>query len=209
MYHTLLNTTVSLGLCFPMTVEFLRTIKPGETLTAEYVGDSKQGFIFRRDVIVLDTDGQIVLRGAIFLGVLDIKTRKLLRSGPLMDKLKAKEGPGLFMSVSKVSYDVQQFQEVHTRRIYPSWLDELGHVNNRRYGEMAYDAMTPERRRDLGEIARYEIYFMHELHADDVVSIRRKEVSDGVDIVGVSDNEGFDSFLVRCRFRNTPVSRRT
>jgi len=46
-------------------------------------------------------------------------------------------------------------------------VDLLGHVNNRRYGDFAYDALTAEEILRLRKIKRMDLYFISEMRNKD------------------------------------------
>ena len=64
-----------------------------------------------------------------------------------------------------------------TLRVRPSWIDGVGHVNNFRYGEMAYDALTDDQRAAVGALRRMELYFVSETHLGDAILLHR--IDDG------------------------------
>ena len=60
---------------------------------------------------------------------------------------------------------------VETRRVRPSMTDGVGHVNNTRYGDFVYDAMTDSERNRLGDLKRIDVWFNYELLAGDEFEI--------------------------------------
>ena len=49
--------------------------------------------------------------------------------------------------------------------------DGVGHVNNTRYGDFVYDAMTDSERDRLGDLKRIDVWFNYELLAGDEFEI--------------------------------------
>lgn len=184
-----------------MTIECSGEVHPGVRLHAALYASSRNGIVFRNDVRFLDERGQAVLIAALFVTVLDVKTRHVCRDEVILSSLE-RPGAGLprIEAVSRPAYRAADFVPVHRREVYPSWMDEVGHVGNVRYGEMAYDALSEERRAELGTMKRYEITFMRELHRGDIVELRRFDEPDASSVLGVRVADGQEIFLTRFRY---------
>ena len=66
-----------------------------------------------------------------------------------------------------------EYELAETRKVYNSYLDLLGHVNNCRYSEFAYDTFTAEEKARLADLKRMEVYFESELRPQDTFTIGR------------------------------------
>ena len=69
---------------------------------------------------------------------------------------------------------------VETRKVRPSMTDGVGHVNNTRYGDFVYDAMTDSERVRLGNLKRIDVWFNYELLAGDEFEIIKSCENDDI-----------------------------
>ena len=183
-----------------MTVGILSRIRPGERLSASIWNVGRRGVVFRRDVRILHADGSEALLGAQFYSILDMQTRRISRDESVMRRLELDAEEEALRAESRASYDPARFSFRHTRHAHPSWIDELGHTNNSRYGEISYDAVSEEKRRRFRDLARMEIYFMRELRRGEQVEIRTAEEEDAAEVLGVSMEDGRHSFYTLYRY---------
>ncbi len=184
-----------------MTIEFCGEIRPGESLNAVSGGGRRIGVVFRDDVQFLNERGEIVLNAALFLTVIDVKTRHVCRDEAILASLDhAEKSASGLQANSRAQYHLEDFSHVHCREVFPSWIDEVGHVGNVRYGEMAYDALSEERRVRLCDLTRYEIHFMRELQRGDVVELLRFDEPDISSVLGVKAADRQEIFLARFHY---------
>lgn len=162
----------------------------------------KAGFIYRRDVGLYDAESNRIVSAAMFFSVLDIKTRKLAMDPALHAELTLPGGEELIEASSRVSTKGLAFETVEKRSVRPSWIDYLGHVNNARYGELAYDALTDAERRDFVCLSRLDLSFMHELLPGSEVAMERAEDGGALYMRASLLPENTPSFVVRMEFGN-------
>lgn len=185
-----------------MSIEVIHQIMPGERLTAEIWNTNRRGVIFRRDVKIMHADGSMAARGAQFFSVLDMQTRRISRDEEIIEQLTMQEGPETVRAESRAVYDVKRFSFCHTRKVHPSWIDELGHTNNGRYGEVSYDAISEDKRERFSQLDRMEIYFLHELKRDEKVDVYTAEDLCCAEVLGVTTEDKKPSFYTRYRFKD-------
>lgn len=82
------------------------------------------------------------------------------------------------------------------RKVYNSHIDLLGHVNNSRYGEFAYDVFTDEERKDLSDYNRMEYYFQSELRRGETFSIHKGKEEGRMVIRGHNETRDCVSFEI-------------
>ena len=92
------------------------------------------------------------------------------------------------------------FKKTEDRRVYNSFIDCLGHVNNTRYGEFAYDALTDAEKNNLGSLKRMDIYFLSELRDHDTFSVFKAYENNKIIIRGVNNIKQDTSFDVVFEF---------
>lgn len=190
-----------------MTVEIKSPVFSGEVLSWSSWQSGRSGKVWRRETELLHEDGTPAIYGATFVSLLDVNTRRICRDEATLDRLNFQEGRKLIENAdSRTEYDPAAFREIHIRKVYPSWIDELGHTNNHRYGEMGYDALSERKRQEqMQNLSRIELYFLHELKLGESVSVRCHESDLAAEVLGVSTTELKPAFLVRYAFRPDDV----
>lgn len=183
-----------------MNLSLDRAVGAGERLTAQTWHTARHGPIYRREFTARDESGTEAMRGAGFFALLDVKSRRLCLDSSVHARFSLPEGKKLLEAESRFSDEGLAFRPVEERRVRPSWLDGLGHVNNRRYGEIAYDAMSEGERAAMDRLRRLDIYFMRELKLGDALVLERAEKDGALLLRGAVLPDGTPSFVVRLRF---------
>lgn len=157
---------------------------------------------FRRDLAFTDTDGRPLFNAATFTVLMDLTERRIVRP----DKVNFDIGKPFPQFTTEASPKLRNRAEMTPcdhRRIYPSHIDCLGHTNNCRYSEFAYDALTMNELDNLEAMRRMDLYFMSELRLGDTFTVRRSapELSAGELIIdGINDETGKQSFACKMLF---------
>jgi acyl-ACP thioesterase len=120
------------------------------------------GPYFRREFSFCDDKGCEVFRGSSFSILLDIEKRSVFRKKEIPFSLMLPIG-GETIAARPQEKHTDDFKIIGERRVYNSHIDCLGHVNNGRYLEFAYDALDEREKKALAEIKRIDIYFLKEL----------------------------------------------
>ncbi len=183
-----------------MSLEIKKPMISGETYYATTWATYKKGIIYRREIVFKDKNDEIMFVATTFSSVLDLNTRRLSLDKAFHNSVQFPVSEELLEADSRIKLDGIEFEKVDTRRVYPSWIDNVGHVNNMRYGELAYDALSKKNIARIGEIKRIEIYFMGELRADKTFEMFSTTDEDNVLIKGVLEGEETPAFVVKCRF---------
>ena len=105
-------------------------------------------------------------------------------------------GETLLEADSRMAPDAAQYREADRRKVYPSWLDGLGHVNNARYGDMIFDTLSAAGSFD-GMLRRLELYFMGELHEGEEVALLLRKEADCHSVMGIHSESGESAFCSR------------
>ncbi|HWQ58690.1 MAG TPA: acyl-ACP thioesterase domain-containing protein [Clostridia bacterium] len=161
---------------------------------------SKAGFIYRREIALEDGRGERAVNAAMFFSLLDIKTRRLCMDPAIHARFCLPQGEELLGAASRVSTRGLDFAPVEGRSVRPSWIDYLGHVNNARYGELAYDALTDGERASFEKLSRLELYFTRELLPGDAVTMERVRDGEAIVVRATIPPEGTQSFVVKMEF---------
>lgn len=145
-----------------MALEIKRRIIPSMKLTARTWHSQTIPPYFRRDFEILDENGEQVCVGATLSALFFTADRRLC-----MDRAKialADIGSGeCLLDINRRFICKESFELVEERKVRPSMIDGVGHVNNTHYGEFVYDAMTDEERARLDSLERLDVWFTSEL----------------------------------------------
>ena len=162
-----------------MAVEIRRSVRADDRLTAQtWNTTEKTRLLFRREMIVRDAAGETVFTAATFSALLDLNARRVCTDRELIAAFALPAGETLMEASDRLRIKTPEDAPVETLRVRPSWIDGVGHVNNFRYGEMAYDALSDEQRAAIGTLKRMELYFVSETHAEDEINLYRIDEAD-------------------------------
>lgn len=183
-------------------IQIIRPVRSETTLIARTWHSEQDRLTFRREFCFTGEDGSPVFNAATFSVLMDIGERRIVRPetldfdiGQPNRKFVAEASPKLRCRDEMIP--------VEKRKIYPSCIDRLGHTNNCRYSEFAYDALTDSEVKSLGSMRRWDVYFKSELTSGDAFTVRRSASSVGhgeLIIDGVNDSTGKQSFICRAVF---------
>lgn len=163
------DTTMKYGLAWAlvsMSVEIKKSIEPGAVVFGSTWYSQHRGPYFRRELLFKDQSGDVLFHGSTHSVLLDIEKRSIFRKKevpfPMHDPTE------IFLLDASPNFKTDLvFDPVAERIAYPSYIDCVGHVNNCRYGEFAYDTFTAEEQEKLKEMKRMDLYFLSELRCDD------------------------------------------
>ncbi len=196
------DTTMKYGLAWVLisiSLEIVKPVKGCIKLFAQTWHSQKKGPFYRRELVFKDEEGTLLFHGSTFSVLLDLETRTVFRK---------KETPFFvddpineFTIDANPSFKIDiPFIEIDKRKVYNSYIDCLGHVNNTRYGEFAYDALNSHEKENLHKMSRYEVFFLSELRDKDIFSVQRVNINNRIVIKGVNESNGETSFDVLIDF---------
>ena len=184
-------------------LEIKRPVCGCEALRAQTWHSATKGPYFRRELVFYGADGDVVFHGSTFSVLLDIEKRSILRPKNLPIPLP--EPTSVFTIEAKPTRKLQtDFTLYDERKVYNSYIDMLGHVNNCRYGEFAYDTFTQEEKQQLSQLYRMEIYFESELRPQDTFAIYKAREDQSLIVRGHNQEKNDTSFDIIMTFgKNT------
>ena len=195
-FHCNADDTMQYGVAWAlisMTIEIERQVDGCEKLFAQTWHSSRKGPYWRRELLFKNAAGAVVFKGSTFSVLLDIEKRTVCRkreipffTAPPTEVFTTEAHPTL-----KAKLD---YTPVEERKVYNSYIDMLGHVNNCRYGEFAYDAFTDDEKARLTEMKHMEIYFASELRCGDTFTIGKAYEDGRLYIRGHNNNKNDTSF---------------
>lgn len=161
----------------------------------------QKGLTFRRDFAFTDEAGNPLFNASTFSVLLDLNTRKIIKPVNMPFDLGSpvKE---FSMEASSRFRNKTSMSPCDSRKIYPSYIDAIGHTNNCRYSEFAYDAFNESEIENLDKMSRLDLYFISELRLGDKFTVRRGIEKGGALIIdGVKENTSKESFACRIEFK--------
>lgn len=184
-----------------MAVEIRRPVRPDDRLTAQtWNTTEKSRLLFRRETIVRDDAGETVFTAATFSTLLDLSARRICTDRELIGKFDLPAGETLMEASDRLRIKTPEDTPTETLRVRPSWIDGVGHVNNFRYGEMAYDALSDAQRAAIGDLRRMELYFVSETHLGDEILLHRIDSGDAAVITASLPGEKRPAFTAKLCF---------
>ncbi len=186
-----------------LSVELRRPLTPGDELFVRTWDSGQRVPLYRRDLAVYsaaDPEGEPVAVAATFSTVMDLVTRHICSDRAILDSFQIPAGPKLLKASSRFASKAQ-FRPVENRTARPSWQDGLGHVNNVRYGEIVYDALSTAERAALKDLKRMDIWFLAELRPGQSFAVEKALEDDGALLVrGTLLLEQKPSFVMKLTF---------
>lgn len=199
-FHLNANDTMPYGIAWAlisMTIEIERPVNGCEKLFAQTWHSQHKGPYWRRELLFKNEAGDVIFKGSTFSILLDIEKRTVYRKketpffvGAATEQFTTEAKPTL-----RCKLDFTPAQE---RVAYNSYIDMLGHVNNCRYAEFAYDAFSDQEKSRLSEMKHMEIYFASELRCGDTFTIGKASEEGKLYIRGhnnTKDDTAFDIVL--------------
>ncbi|MBE6036751.1 MAG: hypothetical protein E7223_03885 [Clostridiales bacterium] len=136
-------------------------------LVGQTWASARKGPYFRREMRFADPEGNVYFRGSTYSVIIDLESRSVYRKKELPLPIPEETPEFCTESISPHFRETLDFEEVAVRTVNPSEIDALGHVNNCRYGDYAFDAMTAEERELLSGLRHMDVYFISEMREGD------------------------------------------
>lgn len=167
------------------TAVFDEPIKTCIPLVGRTWHSGKKGPYYRRETAFYDESGKRLIGVSTFSVMLDMDTRSIVRRYALPGALS--ERTDFLISDAKPFAAVADaYSPVETFAVRNSQVDALGHLNNARYADFAFDVMTDEERAKT--LRRLEITFYNELRRGDAFLLSAHREPDRLYFRGTAGN---------------------
>ena len=184
-----------------LTMEPKRPIRPGNKLHAKtWNSTQKARLLFRREIAFYDEAGETVLTGATFSALMDLKTRRVCTDRALIARFNLPAGETLLEASDRLRLKTPETEPVEVLTARPSWEDAVGHVNNFRYGEMVYDALSDVQRENMEHLKRLELYFVSETKPGDALTLHRVDEGCGTTVTVTLPEQIRPAFAAKLKF---------
>ncbi len=155
-----------------------RKIIPTDKLTGITWHAGGRAPSFRRDFVFIDENGEEVAVGATVSTLFDKSTRRLCLDRNKLAVVDLLPEDPVLPSLERKMKTPSDLELVEVRKVRPSMTDGVGHVNNTKYGDLVYDAMSADERAKLGDIKRVDVWFNAELREGDRFEIFKSVLPD-------------------------------
>lgn len=184
------------------TLQIVRPVRGYCLLAARTWYSGRHGPYFRREYVFRDRDGML-FQGSSFSVLLDMTRRTVFRAAELPFALSVPHRQTTVDAKPSRRF-TETWKPVATRPVTRSMIDSLGHVNNTRYAELAYDLFNDADQARLAELRRVEIYFSAELRLGETIRLLRQNQAEYVCFRGLHDADGKPAFDLFFGFSETP-----
>ncbi len=170
-----------------------KKVPRGEILLGRTWHSQRKGPYFRREYEFCNQQGEILVQGSSFSILLDMGKRSIYRAQTV--PFAFIEPTEEFLLEASPSFKCPDYYDaIEERVVRPSHIDGIGHVNNARYGEFAYDALTESEIMSLPQIQRIDYYFLSEMALGTAFQIMRTKTDSQLFLRGKHLSTGKTSF---------------
>ncbi len=182
-----------------LSIEYKEAIRPNGQYHGRTWHTSHSLPIYRREFAIYDHQEQPVAVGAMFTSLLDLQKRRICSDLNILRHFCLPDGEALLTANSRFT-DEPNFIQQEVIHVRPSWLDEVGHVNNSRYGDFAYDALTAAQRSNMQNLRRQDCWFMAELQENAELAIEKADEEQSTIVRGLILPQNKPSFIFKLQF---------
>ena len=180
-------------------IELKRKLLPTDKLVGRTWHAGGRVPSFRRDFVFEDENGEVVAVGATVSTLFEQETRRLCLDKEKLSVVNLESGEPVLDVLERRMRTDAEFSLVENRMVRPSMTDGVGHVNNTKYGDLVYDAMSAEEREKLSGLKRMDVWFNYELREGESVAISKAESCDILYFTG-KKADGKPSFDMKLSF---------
>lgn len=174
-------------------IEVIKPMDRAKKLNVRVWQSRSYGSVFRRDMVFENKYNEVMFHGFNYTAAFDMENRCIYKGGDL--PFTHPEVYEEFTIGERArNENPVDYIDVDRRKVYGSCIDGLGHVNNCRYGEFAYDALTEDEQSK--QINRMDIRFRSELKKGDVLSMQKGYYGDEIYFRGCNETKSDISFSI-------------
>lgn len=157
-------------------VECLKSYKDIETVKVTTYPMVASGIEFMREFAITNPNGGIIARGSSSWSLIDLNTRRLLKSVALDNYDKYAETIPMLEKTYKKARSKNNVSEIRKSYIIGrSDIDMLGHVNNTKYADYAIDCLTDDE-------------YAQGISAFNITFMRESKIGDKLDMYVIKEN---------------------
>ncbi|ASA25574.1 acyl-[acyl-carrier-protein] thioesterase [Paenibacillus donghaensis] len=166
-------------------LEFRRVPRPNEQLAVHTWSKGTKGAVWQRDYRIFTAEAAEVAVARSIWALVDIHKRKMLRPSALPESVEHYTADSVGASPDKVQIPPDLvLEEVYRYEVKYSGLDNNGHLNNARYGDLCCDVFSLQEWGEA-ELKQFRITYLHEAKfGDELVILRSGLTDEGVYVRG-------------------------
>ncbi|MGI6751253.1 MAG: hypothetical protein ACOX4U_01355 [Anaerovoracaceae bacterium] len=175
MFNSNMSETMRYGLAWALisqSYEIKKPITDSMKLNAQTWFSKRRGPYFRREALFKNKQGEIMFIATSYSILLYLENRGIFRKRQTPFPM-APPHENLLMEADPTFKTKLSFSDIEERKVYNSYIDSLGHVNNCRYGEFAYDVFEESEKSRLSTLKRMDAYFISEMRNKDVFMLQK------------------------------------
>lgn len=176
-----------------LSIEVKKPITGAMHLIAQTWYSQHRGPFYRREICVKNEQGEVVFCGSTFSVLFNLETRSVSRQSALPFWLPA-PNEEYTIEADPIFRSNLPYEKMEERVMRPSFIDGLGHVNNARYAEFAYDVLTGEELLDMPAMKRMDVYFISELRLHDTLAVLKAKEGNKIYVRGMSEAKKCTAF---------------
>lgn len=168
--------------------------RPNQMLKIKTYPSGKNMLEFDRDFLILDMDGNVILKGTSKWCFINFKTRRIAKMDLIGDISLPDSKPLFEGRFLKNELFEPEYLADATYKILPEHIDGNNHTNNTVYAKMIEPFCLNNK-----NLKFFQINFLEESHLGDLLDIYAKNIDGGMEFLG-KFREGKPSFFVKVKF---------
>lgn len=166
-----------------ISIEMVKPINSCVKLFASTWFSKRRGPYFRRELVFRDESGATMFHGSTHSVLLDVEKRSVYRKKAMPFPM-TEPHEEFCIEADPAFKETRAYRTADKRIVRNSHLDCLGHVNNCRYGEFAYDALDNNEKKRIESLKRMDLFFLSELREGERFLIQKSKDEDSIFIRG-------------------------
>ena len=154
-----------------MSIEIVKPVSFQDEIYGVTWHVNRRGPFFRRDFEFYNEKDELVFHGATFSVLIDVDKRTIFTNKELPFDLYEDNLKTTIDAIPNFNAKLD-FKEIGVCSVTHSMIDPLGHVNNNKYGELAYNFLDNNEIKKCKEIKRIDMFFHSEMSLNDVCKVR-------------------------------------
>ena len=157
-----------------MSIEVVKQVSFKDSIHGITWHVNRRGPIFRRDFEFYNEKNELIFHGGTFSVLIDVNKRSIFTGKELPFELYEDNIKTTINAIPNFNAKLE-FKEIGKCEVLHSMIDPLGHVNNNKYGEIAYNYLGEDNIKKSNAIKRIDMFFHSEMSINDVCSVKKYE----------------------------------
>lgn len=168
-------------------------------LTGKTWYSGNRGPFYRREY-ELSSSNKPYLNGASYSVLLNLNSRTVFREKELPFEKLIEVKKHLVDLKSSIKEELP-FKEIYKGEVTNSMIDVFNHVNNLKYSEICYDALSDDEIKMLNNLKSIELYFHKEMKINDKYTVSKANQNEIIYIMVYNDTINIKAFTMKLYFK--------